>query len=199
MRLPDVTYAQTLAAGGVNINDYISNGNNRSAYKNEWQPRLGFSYDLNGDEEHVILRRYRTFLRSRPVRLSAAGTDQVCTGGRLVLFQHRDPALQRQSMHRMGSQVSERCQFAILDPGYDCRPGSRHDHQQSEGAVFGSAQHRHAQQGWRLEYECDGRSHREQRRHRVYARQSLSERRVLDERRSTLGRWRSRFWQSDHR
>ena len=51
---PGVTYAQALAAGGVNINDYISNGHNRSAPKNEWQPRLGFSYDLNGDEEHVV-------------------------------------------------------------------------------------------------------------------------------------------------
>ncbi|MGH8040566.1 MAG: TonB-dependent receptor [Rudaea sp.] len=49
-----VTYAQQLAMGGININDYISNGHNRSAYKNEWQPRLGFSYDLNGDEQHVI-------------------------------------------------------------------------------------------------------------------------------------------------
>jgi len=49
-----VTYAQQLAAGGVNINDYISNGHNRSAYKDEWQPRLGFSYDLNGDEQHVF-------------------------------------------------------------------------------------------------------------------------------------------------
>ncbi|HSC10552.1 MAG TPA: TonB-dependent receptor [Rhodanobacteraceae bacterium] len=48
------TYAQALALGGVNINDYISNGHNRSAQKNEWQPRLGFSYDLNGDEQHVI-------------------------------------------------------------------------------------------------------------------------------------------------
>jgi outer membrane receptor protein involved in Fe transport len=48
------TYAQTLALGGININDYISNGHNRSARKGEIQPRLGFSYDLNGDEEHVI-------------------------------------------------------------------------------------------------------------------------------------------------
>jgi len=48
------TYAQTLAKGGVNINDYISTGNNRSAKKNEIQPRLGFSNDLFGDEEHVI-------------------------------------------------------------------------------------------------------------------------------------------------
>lgn len=48
------TYAQTLAKGGININDYLSNGSNRSAYKGEWQPRLGFSYDWFGDEQHVI-------------------------------------------------------------------------------------------------------------------------------------------------
>ncbi|MGS1127519.1 TonB-dependent receptor [Rhodanobacter sp. UC4437_H4] len=48
------TYAQTLALGGVDINDYISTGNNRKAPKNNFQPRLGFSYDLNGDEAHVI-------------------------------------------------------------------------------------------------------------------------------------------------
>jgi outer membrane receptor protein involved in Fe transport len=48
------TYAQTLAKGGVNINDYISTGNNRKAPKNEWQPRFGFSYDVNGDENHVV-------------------------------------------------------------------------------------------------------------------------------------------------
>lgn len=48
------TYAQTLAKGGININDYISNGSNRTPYKGEWQPRLGFSYDVVGDEAHVI-------------------------------------------------------------------------------------------------------------------------------------------------
>ncbi len=51
---PGQTYAQTLAKGGININNYISTGSNRSAQKNEIQPRLGFSYDLNGDENHVI-------------------------------------------------------------------------------------------------------------------------------------------------
>jgi outer membrane receptor protein involved in Fe transport len=51
---PGQTYAQALALGGVNINDYISNGHNRSAKKNEFQPRLGFSYDINGDEQHVV-------------------------------------------------------------------------------------------------------------------------------------------------
>ena len=48
------TYAQSLALGGVNVNDYISNGHNRSAYQNEWQPRLGLAYDLNADQRHVI-------------------------------------------------------------------------------------------------------------------------------------------------
>jgi len=40
---------------GININDYISNGNNRNAQKDEWQPRLGFSYDLDADERHVFI------------------------------------------------------------------------------------------------------------------------------------------------
>jgi hypothetical protein len=48
------TYAQTLAKGGINLNDYISNGHNRSPDAGEFQPRLGFSYDLNADQKHVI-------------------------------------------------------------------------------------------------------------------------------------------------
>ena len=51
---PGQTYAQALALGGVNVNDYISNGHNRSAYATEIQPRLGFSYDLQADQRHVI-------------------------------------------------------------------------------------------------------------------------------------------------
>ncbi|MHB8912833.1 MAG: TonB-dependent receptor, partial [Lysobacter sp.] len=37
-----------------NINDYIGTGSNRSAFKDAFQPRLGFSYDLRGDQRHVI-------------------------------------------------------------------------------------------------------------------------------------------------
>jgi outer membrane receptor protein involved in Fe transport len=48
------TYAQTLAKGGINVNDYISNGHNRGKFDGEWQPRLGFSYDFGGDEQHVL-------------------------------------------------------------------------------------------------------------------------------------------------
>lgn len=48
------TFAETLALGGIDINDYISNGHNRSADTDNWQPRLGFSYDINGDQAHVV-------------------------------------------------------------------------------------------------------------------------------------------------
>lgn len=48
------TYAEQLALGGVDLADYLSDGNDRKADKNNWAPRLGFSYDLNGDEQHVI-------------------------------------------------------------------------------------------------------------------------------------------------
>jgi outer membrane receptor protein involved in Fe transport len=36
------------------IEDYISDGSNRKPDKNNWAPRLGFSYDLFADQRHVI-------------------------------------------------------------------------------------------------------------------------------------------------
>lgn len=36
------------------VNDYIPNGNDRKSFKNAWQPRVGFSYDLFADQRHVI-------------------------------------------------------------------------------------------------------------------------------------------------
>ncbi|HEY5809756.1 MAG TPA: TonB-dependent receptor, partial [Povalibacter sp.] len=48
------TYAQTLALGGININDYISTGNNRDSFAEAIQPRIGFSYDFNDDERFVL-------------------------------------------------------------------------------------------------------------------------------------------------
>jgi outer membrane receptor protein involved in Fe transport len=41
-------------ARGINAEDYISNGHNRSAYSKEFQPRLGVSYDVHGDKDLVI-------------------------------------------------------------------------------------------------------------------------------------------------
>jgi outer membrane receptor protein involved in Fe transport len=48
------TYAEQLAKGGVDVNDYISDGHDRKGDKNNWAPRFGFSYDLTGDERHVL-------------------------------------------------------------------------------------------------------------------------------------------------
>ena len=43
---------------GFNINDFISTGSNRSSYKGEFQPRVGFSYDLLGDQRQVVFGGY---------------------------------------------------------------------------------------------------------------------------------------------
>lgn len=43
-----------LPNSGIDIRDYISTGNNRKADTNNWAPRLGFSYDLDADQRHVI-------------------------------------------------------------------------------------------------------------------------------------------------
>lgn len=52
------SYASVLAQGyngmpGYNINDYISTGNNRRA-PNNFSPRIGFSFDTDGSNRHVI-------------------------------------------------------------------------------------------------------------------------------------------------
>ena len=53
------TYGQSLGFSAdpntkININDYISNGHNRKVFKGEFQPRVGFSYDLFEDQKHVV-------------------------------------------------------------------------------------------------------------------------------------------------
>jgi outer membrane receptor protein involved in Fe transport len=53
-----LTYGQTLGLSSdpstaININDYISTGNNRSA-KGNFAPRFGFSYDIGADQQRVI-------------------------------------------------------------------------------------------------------------------------------------------------
>ncbi|KAK0332308.1 hypothetical protein LTR94_025410, partial [Friedmanniomyces endolithicus] len=42
------------APSWFNINDYISDGDNRSPFANAFQPRIGFSYDIYGDRRTVI-------------------------------------------------------------------------------------------------------------------------------------------------
>jgi hypothetical protein len=60
---PAVTYAQLLATSfpgspGININDYISSGSNRKAPTDEFQPRVGFAYDVNADQQYVVFGGY---------------------------------------------------------------------------------------------------------------------------------------------
>ncbi|MFM2289519.1 MAG: hypothetical protein RL684_2662, partial [Pseudomonadota bacterium] len=52
------TYAESLAKGGINIGNYLGNGHNRKAPMDEWQPRLGFSYDIDADQQHVLFGGY---------------------------------------------------------------------------------------------------------------------------------------------
>src|SRR5262245_38666938 len=51
---PGQTYADTLLNAGIDINDYISNGSNRSNPSDQIAPRFGFSYDINADQAHVV-------------------------------------------------------------------------------------------------------------------------------------------------
>lgn len=45
---------QPWQAAGINPNDYISTGTNRKPYWKAFQPRLGLSYDVNGDRDIVL-------------------------------------------------------------------------------------------------------------------------------------------------
>lgn len=45
---------RNLDNSGIDVNDYISTGNNRDSFKDAWQPRLGFSYDI-GTENNLVL------------------------------------------------------------------------------------------------------------------------------------------------
>ena len=48
------TYAQSLAKGGINIDDFIATGSSRKAYKGALAPRLGANYDLFGNKATVV-------------------------------------------------------------------------------------------------------------------------------------------------
>lgn len=45
---------QPWVAAGIDANDYISTGDNRKPYKKAFAPRLGVSYDVNGDRDLIF-------------------------------------------------------------------------------------------------------------------------------------------------
>ncbi|WP_447763171.1 TonB-dependent receptor domain-containing protein [Sphingopyxis panaciterrae] len=47
-----------LANANFNIDDYISTGNERKAFKGAWQPRLGFTYALDDEKRFAIFGGY---------------------------------------------------------------------------------------------------------------------------------------------
>ena len=85
---PGVTYGQSLGLSSdphtaININDYLSNGSNREPYKDAFQPRLGFSYDLGADQRHVIFggagraydRNLYDYLQVEQTKFTLASTE----------------------------------------------------------------------------------------------------------------------------
>ena len=51
---PGQPWADRLLASGMNAADFVSTGSNRDDFDEAWQPRAGFSYDFNADEQYVL-------------------------------------------------------------------------------------------------------------------------------------------------
>lgn len=74
----------------LNPADYISNGHNRKSFKDAWAPRFGFSYDIFGDERHVIHGGAgRSYDRNLFKDLALEKTKSAVS---LVRFEFQDPA-----------------------------------------------------------------------------------------------------------
>lgn len=87
------SYASVLAQGyaatglpGYNINNYISTGHNRHAPW-DFAPRIGFSYDFNGDSRHVLFGGYgRSYNRNQFSTLALETTKIALNGNPQVYF-----------------------------------------------------------------------------------------------------------------
>ncbi|HET9864895.1 MAG TPA: TonB-dependent receptor [Steroidobacteraceae bacterium] len=85
---PGLTYRESLGLSSdpdtaLDINDYISTGDNRDPYKGAIQPRLGFSYDIGADQRHVIFggagraydRNLYDYLQLEQTKFTLASTE----------------------------------------------------------------------------------------------------------------------------
>ncbi len=145
--LPSETYAQALALGGINVNDYISNGHNRSAYTGEIAPRLGFSYDLQADQRHVLFGGAgRAYDRDLFDYLQLEETKQALPTFNMFFNVPDHPCVLGPTLRELGSALPQRpgepAGAGRLDQR---RRGGGHDQQQPQGAVFGPVQPRHPQ------------------------------------------------------
>lgn len=78
-----------------NINDFISTGHNRHPDWNNFAPRIGFSYDLNGDQHTVFFGGYGRFY-DRTLFRSAAEEEL------LSQFQHGELLFSKDGLPRNG-------------------------------------------------------------------------------------------------
>jgi hypothetical protein len=85
------SYASVLAtnepgAPAININNYISTGSNRHAPEN-FSPRIGFTYDFDGDGRHVLFGGYaRSYNRNLFSTLALETTKIALNGNPQVFF-----------------------------------------------------------------------------------------------------------------
>ena len=82
------TYAQSIAKGGININDYIATGS-RKAFKGAFQPRIGFSYDLTGDRNNVVFGGFgRAYDRAMANHALDETQKNLQTGGEIWMIRN---------------------------------------------------------------------------------------------------------------
>lgn len=83
------TYAQSLAKGGIDVSQYISDGRSRKAFKNAFAPRVGFSYDVRGDRETVVFGGYgRSYDRTMANHALDELQKNQATGGEIWLIRN---------------------------------------------------------------------------------------------------------------
>ena len=180
-RRPGQTYAQTLALGGININDYISTGNNRNAHEGRMPaaPRLLVRPQRRSAAR--LLRRRRPRVRPRQFDYMQLERQQ----GALPRTTFNSPNGGPRATDRRRTASTWDPRFLNIDPANlqarSARAAASEStvQQQPEGAVLRSVQPRHAQPGRRLEHERHRRAHHQQGRLRVHARQPSSGRRLL--------------------